>query len=373
MKNKIFELATKQLFSNETIKEKLIENTYNQTNLFEKYLKLLLEDKVTDLHFSIQNKQGVVSYRFNTMLIEYEKISIEDYNKIITKIQILSGIDIINDRDPSDGSFTFYNNRFRVSMIKDFEGINCVIRKLKTISDLKNLDYSPKFLNYIEKISNMKSGLILFSGPTGSGKTTALAYLLLNILNKEHKKIITIENPIEYKIPKIEQIEIYNDSEKTNIIKNILRHDPDIIMTGEIRTKEIANITIESAMTGHLVLSTIHANDAFGVIERLKKFGIEEYDILNTIKVIFNQRFVKILCDCYNDENNKGCEKCHYTGYKNIYPIFEILEINENSKNYINNKDIVNTEYYYNPIDDIKQLYIKGEISDSDYKSLLMR
>ncbi|WP_165145375.1 ATPase, T2SS/T4P/T4SS family [Marinitoga sp. 38H-ov] len=371
MKNRISELATKQLFTNCIVKDNSISSTY-KINLFEKYLKLLLEDKVTDLHFSIQNNFGIISYRYNTMLIEYEKLPLEDYNKIITKIQILSGIDIINDRDPADGSFTFYDNRFRVSMIRDFEGINCVIRKLKTISDLKNLNYSNIFLNYVEKILNMNHGLILFSGPTGSGKTTALAYLLINILKKEPKKIITIENPIEYKIPKIEQIEINNDSKKTSIIKNILRHDPDIIMTGEIRTKEIADITIESAMTGHLVLSTIHANNVFGVIERLKKMGIMEYDILNTVKVIFNQRFVKILCDCYKDKNNKGCEKCRYTGYINITPIFEILEINEHSKKQIKNNDIISDEYYYNPLEEIKQLYIKGKISDSDYKSLLM-
>ncbi|WP_165973932.1 GspE/PulE family protein [Marinitoga lauensis] len=373
MKNNLKELSTLQLFHNKKINKNVTIKNLNSTMLFEKYINVLLENKITDLHFSPTPDQTIVSYRFNTTLVEHEKISKELYEKIITKVQVLSGIDIINDKDPSDGSFTFYNHRFRVSLIKNFNGINCVIRKLKNISDLTldNLNYSEKFINHIEKIKTLKNGLILFSGPTGSGKSTALAYILINILKSYPKKVITIENPLEYQIPGAQQIEIKNDSEKTTILKNILRHDPDILMTGEIRTKEIARLTIEAAMTGHLVLSTIHSNNVFNVINRLIEMGISKNDILNSTKIIFNQNFVRILCDCYSNGNKKGCEKCHYTGYLGIIPIFEILEINELTIAYLSNNDfknLKNTPFYKSYEEELNQLFIKEKISLEDYK-----
>ncbi|WGS64759.1 GspE/PulE family protein [Marinitoga aeolica] len=376
MKNNLDEISTLQLFYNKKISKNTEIKDLNSGMLFEKYMNILLENKVTDLHFSPTVGQTVVSYRFNTTLIEYERISQNSYEKIITKIQVLSGIDIINDKDPSDGSFTFYNHRFRVSLIKNFNGINCVIRKLKNISDLTldNLNYSEKFINHIERIKTLKSGLILFSGPTGSGKSTALSYILINILKSYPKKIITIENPLEYQIPGAQQIEIRNDSEKTTILKNILRHDPDILMTGEIRTKEIARLTIEAAMTGHLVFSTIHSNNVFNVINRLIEMGISKNDIFNSTKIIFNQNFVKILCDCYINENEKGCKKCHYTGYSGITPIFEILEINELTKAFLKNEDfksLKNTPFYISYEEELNQLFIKGKISLEDYKSFI--
>ncbi|GAB6189560.1 hypothetical protein JCM30566_13000 [Marinitoga arctica] len=261
-------------------------------------------------------------------------------------------------------------------MIKNFEGINCVIRKLKNISDLTldKLNYSDTFINYIEKIKSLKNGLILFSGPTGSGKSTALAFILITILKDFPKKVITLENPLEYKIPGAQQIEIQNDSEKTTILKNILRHDPDVLMTGEIRTEEVARLTIESAMTGHLVFSTIHADNVFNVIHRLKGNGVKLNDILNSVKIIFNQNFVKVLCSCYVDENKKGCERCYNTGYISIIPVFEILEINEYTKDLLKKNDITNiknSQFYISPKKEINQLYVRGSISSNEYKTFI--
>jgi len=375
MKNNLEDIAVQQLYTNKTSDKKIIDISYTSTMLFDKYISFLLEKKITDLHFSVIKNIGVISYRYNTMLATLEKIPLNIYEKVITKIQILSGIDIINDKDPSDGSFTFYNQRFRVSMIKNSDGINCVIRKLKNISDLTldNLNYSNTFINYIEKIKALKNGLILFSGPTGSGKSTALAYILINILKDYPKKIITLENPLEYKIPGAQQIEIKNDSKKTIILKNVLRHDPDILMTGEIRTEEFAKLTIESSMTGHLVFSTIHADNVFNVINRLVEKGIKLNDILSSVKIIFNQNFVKVLCDCYVDENNKGCDKCYNTGYISITPIFEILEINEFTKELLKKKDIINiknSQFYVSPKEELNHLFVKGLISSNDYKMI---
>lgn len=376
MKNNLEDMAVQQLYTNKPSNKRIIDISYTSTMLFDKYISFLLEKKITDLHFSVTKDAGVILYRYNTMLITLEKIPLNIYEKLITKIQILSGIDIINDKDPSDGSFTFYNQRFRVSMIKNSDGINCVIRKLKDISDLtlNNLNYSNTFINYIEKIKSLKNGLILFSGPTGSGKSTALAYILINILKDYPKKIITLENPLEYKIPGAQQIEIKNDSKKTIILKNILRHDPDILMTGEIRTEEFAKLTIESSMTGHLVFSTIHADNVFNVINRLVEKGVKLNDILSSVKIIFNQNFVKVLCDCYVDENNKGCDKCYNTGYISITPIFEILEINEFTKELLKKNDIINiknSQFYVSPKEELNHLFVKGLISSNDYKMII--
>ncbi|KLO21112.1 hypothetical protein X275_10410 [Marinitoga sp. 1197] len=376
MKNNLEEIAIQQLYSNKKIHGQFISTEYNKEILLENYLNLLLQEKITDLHFLAYKDFSLVSYRFNTSLIEFDKISKKNYENILTKIQILSGIDIINDRDPSDGSFTFYNHRFRVSLIKNINGINCVIRKLKDISDLikENLNYPEIFISYVEKIKLLKNGLVLFSGPTGSGKSTALAYILINLLKDSQKKIITIENPLEYNIPGAQQIEIKDDSEKTTILKNILRHDPDILMTGEIRTEEMAKLTIEAAMTGHLVFSTIHSNNVFNVINRLTEKGIALNDILDSVKIIFNQNFVRLLCDCYIDENNKGCQKCHYTGYKSIKPIFEILEINEFIKEFFREDDISkikNTTFYTSYESELNNLLVKGLISQKEFKSYM--
>ncbi|SHE53026.1 type IV pilus assembly protein PilB [Marinitoga hydrogenitolerans DSM 16785] len=374
MKNNLEEISVQQLFFNKKIDKGIKIKDIDPAILFEKYMGILLEKKVTDLHFSVDKQNSVISYRFNSTLIEFEKIPKKIYDKILTKIQILSKIDVVNDKDPSDGSFAFYNQRFRISLIRNTDGINCVIRKLKDISDLtvENLNYPEKFIDYIEKIKMMKSGLILFSGPTGSGKSTALAYILLDILKYKSKKIITIENPLEYQIPGAQQIEINSDSEKTTLLKNILRHDPDILMTGEIRTEEMSKLTVEAAMTGHLVFSTIHSNDVFNVINRLIEKGIKQNDILNSVKLIFNQNFVKIKCDCYVDENNKGCNKCHNTGYISIKPVFEILEINELTKEYLRKNDIKKikqTPFYTFYEDELNQLLIKSKISINEYKT----
>lgn len=374
MKNNIEELSTMQLFLNKKAKKN--KNDLDTDILFEKYMDILFKERVSDLHFSINKDYGEIFYRYNTQLINFDSIDKNIYNNLITKIQILSKIDIINDKDPSDGSFTFLDQRFRVSLIKNIFGVNCVIRKLRRISDLtlNKLNYPEVFIRNIEKIKLLKDGLIIFSGPTGSGKSTSLAFLILEILKSESKKIITIENPLEYHIPGAQQIEIKNDSEKTNIIKNILRHDPDILMTGEIRTEEIAKLTIESSITGHLVFSTIHSNNVFNVINRLIEMGIKKEEILNSIKIIFNQKFVKKVCDCYKNEKNKGCEKCHFTGFSSIIPIFEILEINDYTRELIYKNDFTNVRnspFYISGENELNKLYINGDILQQDFLSLI--
>ncbi|APT75246.1 hypothetical protein LN42_01670 [Marinitoga sp. 1137] len=374
MKSKLEKLAIEQLFTNSTVDffKKTEDTNSSRLSSFEDIMMYLLNNNISDLHFSSKKSCVTIYYRYNTELIKLSELEKDEYKKILTKIQIMSKIDIINNRDPADGSFTFLNNYFRVSLINNNYGTNCVIRKLKTINDLtvENLKYPEEFLKSIESIKLHKDGLIIFSGPTGSGKTTSLAFIILQLLKEKTKKIITIENPLEYIIPGAEQIEIKNDSQKTSILKNILRHDPDIIMTGEIRTDEFAKLTLESAMTGHYVFSTIHANNVFNAIQRLELLGLNKSYLLDTLKIIYNQRFVKILCSC----NKKGCETCKYTGYSDIIPVFEILHINEYTKQMIlSNKidEIKNSIFYISPEIQLNRLLIQGKIDTEEYNQFI--
>ena len=230
---------------------------------------------------------------------------------------------------------------FRVSIMPTICGESIVIRILnknnveKSLDDLGLDNYTLKTIK--EKIS-YSQGMILVTGPTGSGKTTTL-YSILKQLSFQSKKIITIEDPVEYKLPNIQQIAINNEIGLTfnEVLKNVLRQDPDVLMIGEIRDKESLDIAIQASLTGHLVLATLHTNDSISTINRLLDLNAEPFLVASTLKTIISQRLVLKLCEhCkvkVNDEENIyenfGCVKCNLTGYKNREIISELFVSDE--------------------------------------------
>lgn len=279
----------------------------------------------------------------------------------------MSKLNIAERRLPQDGRIKInFNKReidFRVSTIPTLYGESVVMRILDQSSihfNLEGFGFSEDTLKLFYKMISVPHGMILVTGPTGSGKTTTL-YGVLSKINSSEKKIITIEDPIEYNLHGVNQIQV-NPSiglSFANGLRSIVRQDPDIILVGEIRDRETAEIAIQSAMTGHLIFSTLHTNDAAGAITRLLDMGIEEYLISSCLVGVLAQRLVRRLCkNCMEEvlltheekkeleENGfilppdtvyveKGCEKCSHTGYRGRIGIFELLPVDGEIRNLI--------------------------------------
>ncbi|MDD4879591.1 MAG: GspE/PulE family protein, partial [Candidatus Omnitrophica bacterium] len=274
---------------------------------------------------------------------------------IISRIKILSGMDIAERRIPQDGRFQLkIENRqidCRVSTIPTVYGENVVIRLLDLNSillGLSELGFSVDMLNVYEKLIHRPYGIILVTGPTGSGKTTTL-YSSLSTINSPEKNIVTIEDPIEYRLKLVRQMQINTKAGLTfaNGLRSILRQDPDIIMVGEIRDLDTAEVAIQAALTGHLVLSTLHTNDAPGAIARLVDMGVEPFLVSSSVSAVIAQRLVRVICkDCRENYvpsaklleevglssskqvkfyRGRGCDKCLHTGYKGRIGIFELM------------------------------------------------
>ncbi len=313
--------------------------------------------RCSDIHIEVYDEQCRIRFRLDGQLIERHLIKKEEYPSLINKIKILSHLDIAEKRLPQDGRI-FYKvsgGQFdiRVSVLPTLHGEKIVLRILGSDAsdiDIKGLGFSAQDLaNYLEGVRK-PNGIILISGPTGSGKTTTL-YATLKLLNETTKNIITIEDPIEYTLKGINQVQL-----KENIglnfsaaLRTFLRQDPDIIMVGEIRDVETANMAIRAALTGHLVLSTIHTNSAWGTISRLVDMKIPSYLLANTLNVSVAQRLIRLLCPhCKRQEpfsmlklpknyNTRtevaeqqiavGCDKCYHTGYRGRKAIYEVIPV----------------------------------------------
>lgn len=325
------------------------------------YLNDLIEEaiinRVSDIHIEPLSNNIRIRFRIDGKLVfkdELEKDSI--YNIIITRIKILTKLDISERRRPQDGRITFnYNNReidLRVSIIPTINGEKIVLRILD--SDLNELSLSSlgikdDDLNYLIDESKKSSGMVLVVGPTGSGKTTTL-YALLKEIYTDEINVTTIEDPVEYKIEKFNQIQVnYKQGlDFSSTLKNILRQDPDILIIGELRDIETVETAIRASITGHFVASTIHTQDAISTIFRLKDMGSKPYLVSQSLKTIISQRLVRKLCpyckelsdDSFEDikpfEHYKavGCERCN-NGYKGRVGAFEILKIDRKIKELI--------------------------------------
>ncbi|RXP46188.1 type II/IV secretion system protein [Lutibacter sp. HS1-25] len=325
-------------------------------------LKIIDEAKnsgSSDIHFEIFELKAKIRFRIDGKLIEKFVIPLSEYPVIINRIKIMAGMDISEKRLPQDGRITINteNSDFdiRASALPTLHGEKMVLRLLSKDTNniqLENLGFTDSELQSYRESIKKPHGIILISGPTGSGKTTTL-YATLKELNNVNTNILTIEDPIEYTLEGINQVQLKESIglDFASTLRTFLRQDPDIIMVGEIRDVETANMAIRAALTGHLVLSTIHTNSAWATITRLIDMGIPPFLVASTLNVSIAQRLVRKLCDsCKKEElvtaslfpkksaipsNLKkhfvpvGCNECYHTGYNGRKAIYEIIPLDD--------------------------------------------
>lgn len=322
-----------------------------------------LKSRASDIHLEPSFDKFRIRLRIDGSLKETILSDPRISNVLIQILKLKSRLNIAETRVPQDGRFDIelYNKKIdvRLSTMPTIYGESAVLRLLdqsKPVEQLTSLGMKPEMANKIYELVSSEHGMLLVTGPTGSGKTTTL-YSILHRLNKATRKIITVEDPVEYVIDRINQIQVnYKiDLDFSRVLKSVLRHDPDIIMVGEIRDRETAMIAIRAAITGHLVLATLHTNDALTSAIRLVDIGQEGYMVASALKAILSQRLIRLNCDNCNtthelspqdlewlskfDELNKedysklkigkGCTRCHNTGYYGRTAIYELLELNQ--------------------------------------------
>lgn len=348
-----------------------------------------LDMRASDIHFEPFEREFHVRCRVDGVLFDLDQPQKTMQSAIVSRLKLMGNLNIAERRLPQDGKIKIrFGSRevdIRVSTVPTIYGESVVLRLLAQESveyDLANLGMDNKSLEYIEGLIERPYGMVLVTGPTGSGKTTTL-YGVLKRLNTVTRKIITVEDPVEYQINGINQVQVKPQIGLTfgNTLRSLVRQDPDVLLIGEIRDKETADIAIESALTGHLVLSTLHTNDAPGAITRLRDIGIESFLMADSLLTVMAQRLIRVLCPHCKEEykareedmvkigemfpelpssvslfRNKGCERCGYTGYKGRQGIFEILQVNEAVKSAIvAGKDAgaiarIGSEFDYRPL-----------------------
>lgn len=341
-------------------------------------LRQAMSERVSDIHLEVFDERVSLRFRIDGSLYERTSPPKEAVNAIISRIKILSKLDIAEKRLPQDGSFAVkYHNRtveFRVSVCPTVFGEKLVIRILdKGTSDLNvdKLGFEPRQKKDFLEAAAMPHGLIFLTGPTGSGKTTTLNAVLSTIKTPE-LNFMTLEDPVEYKLDGISQVQVKSQIGLTFAagLRSFLRQDPDVILVGEVRDSETAEACLKAAMTGHLVLSTLHTNEAIGAIPRLTDMGIEPFLLASSLGLVAAQRLIRVLCpyckvpylptpnvidqitrESMLPEREKstwtffkaaGCPKCAGTGYKGRKAIYEVFKINEAMRNVIyKTKDLI--------------------------------
>ncbi|MDR0939414.1 MAG: GspE/PulE family protein [Mediterranea sp.] len=309
----------------------------------------------SDIHLEPYERKCRVRMRIDGKLIERYIIQKADFPALVNRIKIVSNLDISEKRLPQDGRILFERDgrKFdvRVSILPTIYGEKIVMRLLtreQNLLEIANLGFSPR--QYEDYLLSVRSpnGLVLISGPTGSGKSTTL-YATLRHLNREDNNILTIEDPVEYTLPGINQVQLKEEIGLTfgNALRTFLRQDPDIIMLGEIRDTDTAQMAIRSSLTGHLLLSTIHTNSAWGSVTRLMDMGMQSYLIADTLVACVAQRLVRLLCPHCKQETKLdakscralgidtgatyykavGCDRCYYTGYSGRKAIYEVIRM----------------------------------------------
>jgi type II general secretion pathway (GSP) E protein len=339
----------------------------------------------SDIHIIMEEQDCTIKFRINSLLRTFAKIDINRANSLIRVIKLKSDIEITKTLSPLEGRFDYDDLSYRVSIIPTVNAEKLSIRVLGnikniyTFADLGLNEHQIKLLT--EKITKSK-GFIIVTGATGSGKSTTM-FTILHYLNDGTKNIISIEDPVEYKIDGVTQIQVSQekDIDFQNILKFVLRQDPQIINIGEIRDEDTAKIAVQSANTGHLVFSTMHTNDSISSISRLYDLGVEAFEIADALSLIVSQKLIRILCPhCKKsinlDENilnhykldkdgiyfeKVGCPHCFHTGYMSQKAVFEFLDVDENIKAMIakNKLDIVNINLI-SIEDEIKKLVQTG-------------
>ena len=341
------------------------ENSYI-INFMNELFSFAIVHNVSDIHFESLDKSIIIRVRIDGELNQIFRFHIELYPLISSIIKYFGNLDISQRRKPLNGRFTREINEtcydMRISTLPTVHGESIVLRILDNGNiqkDINTIGFSTSTLEIIQKSIHLNQGLILVTGPTGSGKTTSL-YSMLSSINTKNKKIITIEDPVEYKLDGVMQVNINNEINLNykEVLKNILRQDPDILLIGEIRDSESLQIAMQASLTGHLVIATLHTNNALETLTRLLDLNAKPYLIASTLKMILSQRLVRVLCEnCKSQEDNskyyiaKGCDKCNYTGYKDRKVVSEVLSINKKIATMISENQ--NTHEIKNYIDTI--------------------
>lgn len=329
-----------------------IETTVGEASVRELVNQLLIDaqkKRASDIHIEPFADRLSVRYRIDGIL---QEASVPDqirefHSSIISRIKIMANLDISERRLPQDGRIKIRvqgdNLDLRVSILPTAFGESLVIRILSPARLLKldNLGFDSDCLVHLRNVLKKPYGVILLTGPTGSGKTTTL-YAALSELNDVGRKIITVEDPIEYQLDGIIQMQVHPKIDLTFAVglRHMLRHDPDVMMVGEIRDAETAEIAIRSSLTGHLVFSTLHTNDAVGAITRLIDLGMQPYLVASSLECIIAQRLVRLLCDnCKVKKGDEfvavGCDQCNQTGYYGRTVIYEFLVMDDELKRLI--------------------------------------
>jgi type IV pilus assembly protein PilB len=323
-------------------------------------IKAAVNKKASDIHIEPQQGETAVRFRIDGILRDYQKIPRALQNTVASRVKILSDMDIAERRTPQDGRFLVkIGGRridLRVSTLPTQYGEKVVMRLLEGESPLKgfaDLGIPGEIAEALKEIVRLPQGGLLVTGPTGSGKSTTL-YSCLHMIRRPAVNIVTVEDPVEYMVPGLNQVQVNTKAGLTfaSCLRSVLRQDPDVVMIGEIRDAETAEIAIKAAQTGHLVLTTLHTNDSISAVTRLMDLGIPGYQIASGLTAILAQRLVRRLCSChYSSEPSEeyvqevmaaglmdapevqnmpnGCEACDFTGYRGRIGIYELLRLND--------------------------------------------
>ena len=328
-------------------------------------LELAVKQNASDVHIEPLEEVTRVRLRIDGLLYTAVEVPRSSYSAIVSRIKIICGMDIAEKRLPQDGRVEVEVGGskidLRVSTLPVINGEKVVIRlleKSQKLLELEALHFSQSNLKTYKQLINSPHGMILLTGPTGSGKSTTL-YATLQELNSETKNIITIEDPVERTLEGINQIAVNNKAGLTFAtgLRSIVRQDPNIIMVGEVRDGETAKIAVQAALTGHLVFSTLHTNNAIGAVTRLLDIGIEPFLLAAALRGVVAQRLVRTICPHCKEQylaerleqmalgrqeneqlalyKGRGCENCNYTGYKGRVAVQEVLQIKEELQNLI--------------------------------------
>lgn len=357
-----------------------------------------LKQKASDIHIQVHEKGGKVRFRVDGILTKNADLDEKVVNLIVSRIKVISNMDISEQRIPQDGrtqvKIAGKILDVRVSVLPTFYGERVVMRLLMQSDQvplITELGFSQSLTSAVQKLLSNPHGIILVTGPTGSGKTTSL-YSFLKEVESPDINLMTVEDPVEYKSESISQIQV---NEKVGLtfasaLRSILRQDPDIIMIGEIRDEETADIAIRAALTGHLVFSTLHTNSAVATIARLQDMGIEPFLISTSLLGILSQRLVRRLCPSCKEEDSvaedfakdynlpqghvifksSGCSECNFTGYKGRQSVGELLVMDDTIKEILKQtkdehtiKEHLRHKSFITIDDQLKTLLLQGETS----------
>jgi type IV pilus assembly protein PilB len=299
-----------------------------------------IREGASDIHIEPRQKGTDLRYRVDGLLRKVMTMPKRVHGKLISRIKVMSHMDISERRKPQDGrTFLRVGGKsfdLRVSTLPTADGEKCVLRVLvqdRASVALDDLGFEPATLNTFKEVLSRPQGMILVTGPTGSGKTSTL-YASLNFLKEDTTNIVTVEDPVEYRLAGINQVAVQERAGLTFAagLRSILRQDPDVVMVGEIRDLETAQIAFQAAQTGHLVLSTLHTNDAPSAVTRLVELGLPAYVVASSLVAVLAQRLVRRLCDCKvvnadGTASPKGCETCRFSGYKGRMAVYELMRL----------------------------------------------